>query len=294
MKEDLQLGYLVIDATDVGHWDTFMRETIGFMPGAVYEDGTRNYRMDSWHTRFQVQPSERDDVAVIGLVARTPEVFDALRARVEAAGVEVRAADQTLRERRTMKDLVQFEAPGGVHVELAHSPIQCKQPFHSATVPDGFLTGLQGIGHAVLMVEDLQEAKHFWLDVLGFELSDGSYEETPNGESRAAFLHCNRRHHSMALVQRPPRSTYSKQLLHFMVQANTMDAVGMGFDRALDANLRIPRSLGRHPNDRMFSFYATTPGGFDYELGWGALEVDENWEVAEYDHISAWGHRNLG
>jgi 2,3-dihydroxybiphenyl 1,2-dioxygenase len=193
-----------------------------------------------------------------------------------------------------MTDVVRFEAHGGVQVELAHSPGQSRQPFHSATVPDGFLTGLQGIGHAVLMVEDLGEAKRFWLDVLGFGLSDGSQEETPNGVSRAAFLHCNRRHHSIALVQRPPRSTYAKKLLHFMVQANDMDAVGMAFDRALDAHLRIPRSLGRHGNDHMFSFYAATPGGFDYEIGWGALELDENWEVADYDHISTWGHRNLG
>ncbi|CNG22236.1 VOC family protein [Actinomadura latina] len=293
MKEDLQLGYLVIDATDLDHWDRFMRNTIGFMPGPVLHDGTRCYRMDKWYSRFQVQPGERDDVAVIGLVARTPAVLADLRERIEDAGITVTDAGAALRKRRHVGELICFKAPGGVQVEVAASPVQSQVPFHSPAVPNGFLTGLQGLGHAVLMVEDLTEAETFWLDVLGFELSDGSSEETPNGESRAVFLHCNRRHHSIALVRRPERSTYAKNLLHFMIQANEMDAVGLAFDRALDAKLRIPRSLGRHPNDRMFSFYATTPGGFDYEFGWGAVEVDDDWEVAQYDHISAWGHRRL-
>lgn len=294
MNEDLQLGYLVIDATDVAHWDDFMCNTVGFMPGPVLDDGTRCYRMDRWYNRFQIQPSDVDDVAVIGLVARSPETYAALRSRLESAGVAVAEGDKELAARRYVAELISFEAPGGTRVELATSPIYSKQPFASPVIPGGFLTGLQGIGHAVLMVEDLGEAASFWLELLGFELSDGSFEDTPNGESRAVFLHCNRRHHSVALVQRPARSTYPKRLLHFMVQTNEMDPVGMAFDRALDANLRIPRSLGRHPNDRMFSFYATTPGGFDYEFGWGAVEVDESWQVSQYDHISAWGHRRLG
>jgi hypothetical protein len=44
----------------------------------------------------------------------------------------------------------------------------------------------------------------------------------------------------------------------------------------------------------MLSFYATTPSGFDLELGWGGAKVDDAWPTAHYDHISAWGHRKLG
>ena len=293
MNEDLQLGYLVLDVTDMAAWDTFMRDTIGFMPGEVTEDGHRSYRMDGWYNRFQLRTADTDDIAVVGLVARTTEAYARLIARLEAAGVEVVAGDAALAARRKVSELVTFTSPGDVQVELAVSPIQSKAPYISPVIVGSFLTGLQGLGHAVFMVDDLDAAKRFWLDVLQFELSDGSAEETPNGESRAVFLHSNRRHHSIALVQRPERSTYPKKLLHFMVQVADMDAVGLAYDRALDAGLRIPRTLGRHPNDRMFSFYATTPGGFDYEFGWGAVEVGPDWEVSQFDHISAWGHRNL-
>jgi hypothetical protein len=51
------------------------------------------------------------------------------------------------------------------------------------------------------------------------------------------------------------------------------------------------QTLGRHPNDRMFSFYARTPSGFQFELGWGGRQVDDaTWTPTTYDHISEWGH----
>ena len=70
-----------------------------------------------------------------------------------------------------------------------------------------------------------------------------------------------------------------------------MDDVGLAFDRTLKSGLKIMHTLGRHPNDRMFSFYAKTPSGFQFELGWGGREVDDaNWVPGEYHQISEWGH----
>jgi biphenyl-2,3-diol 1,2-dioxygenase len=293
MSGNLQLGYLVIDATDLDAWHTYMTRELGVMPGRSV-DGERNYRLDTRQMRFQIQAADVDDVAVIGLVATTAEKYAEFVVRLERSGVSLERGDDKLRELRRVAELVSFTAPGGVRVELAHGQRRAIEPFFSPVVVQGFVAETLGLGHAVMMVDDLVEASRFWVDVLGFDLSDESFIEIEAGELRAAFFRCNRRHHSIALAQRPPRSTASKRLLHFMIQAQDMDAVGMAFDRALDAGLRISRSLGRHPNDRMFSFYASTPAGFDAEVGWGATEADEDWEVVQYDHISAWGHRYLG
>lgn len=292
MNEDLQLGYLVLSSTEPARWAPFARDLLGL--GVTEEsDGTLRIRMDGLQQRFLVQAGDVDDLAAIGLLATTGSVLDGVVDRVRAHGTEVHEADPaTCRERRVTR-LVRFHDPDGVPVELGTGAFHDVEPFGSARAPGGFVTGSQGLGHAVFMVDDLDAALQFWTGVLGFAISDTSSHETPAGESRAAFLHCNRRHHSIALVQRPARSSYPKRLLHFMIQAVSMDAVGMAYDRALDAGLTINRSLGRHPNDRMFSFYATTPGGFDYEFGWGAVEVGESWAADHYDHISAWGHRKL-
>jgi hypothetical protein len=53
----------------------------------------------------------------------------------------------------------------------------------------------------------------------------------------------------------------------------------------------ILRTLGRHANDRMVSFYGVTPSRFAFELGWGARRIDDrDWQVRTYDRISDWGH----
>ena len=70
-----------------------------------------------------------------------------------------------------------------------------------------------------------------------------------------------------------------------------MDDVGLCYDRTIRGGHRIMQTLGRHPNDRMFSFYAHTPSGFQFEYGWGGREIDpQTWQSTTYDCISEWGH----
>jgi len=88
-------------------------------------------------------------------------------------------------------------------------------------VSAGFLTGDQGLGHVVLMVDDLAPNVDFYQHALGFAISDTSEEQTPDGPARAVFLHCNRRHHTVALVRRPVRANPQQRLSHVMIQATT-------------------------------------------------------------------------
>jgi hypothetical protein len=83
-----------------------------------------------------------------------------------------------------------------------------------------------------------------------------------------------------------------KRIHHFMIETRGFDEVGAAHDRALDAGVPIKVGLGRHQNDKMFSFYSETPSGFDVEFGWGGLAVDdETWRVVTYSQLSEWGHR---
>ncbi len=58
----------------------------------------------------------------------------------------------------------------------------------------------------------------------------------------------------------------------------------------------ITRGVGRHPNDRELSFYVMTPSGFELEIGWDALTVEESsWEAGRsYPNMSTWGHELPG
>ena len=50
--------------------------------------------------------------------------------------------------------------------------------------------------------------------------------------------------------------------------------------------------IGRHPNDRMLSFYSRSPSGFDVEFGCGGTVIDDDtWAVQEISRASLWGHQ---
>ena len=162
-----------------------------------------------------------------------------------------------------------------------------ERPFASPTGVTGFQTGDQGIGHYVLSVPDVDAALAFYTKALGFQLADVIDWTIGDGLSVTLyFLYCNGRHHSFAFAKLPG----SKRLHHFMLQTNSMDDVGLAYDR-FDAERAIVMTLGRHTNDHMISFYGATPSGFAVEYGWGAREVTRHWSVVRYDRISIWGHK---
>jgi Glyoxalase/Bleomycin resistance protein/Dioxygenase superfamily len=108
----------------------------------------------------------------------------------------------------------------------------------------------------------------------------------PSAAADDIALHCNTRHHSLALVGAAELTLY-----HFMLEARTLDDVGYVLDRFESNGVCISRSLGKHTNDYTVSFYGQTPSGFDLEFGCGGRQVDDaTWAVSEITRASLWGH----
>jgi len=170
--------------------------------------------------------------------------------------------------------------PSGIPVELASGAAR-----REVVGPPRFVAGELGLGHVVLSADDREASRRFY-EGLGFRLSDQVVAEIHGHHADLLFFHCNPRHHTIALGDKQP-----KRLHHFMIETRDLDQVGLAFDRTMRAGLRIMHTLGRHPNDRMFSFYAMTPSGFQFEYGWGARLVDDaTWKPEVHDRISEWGH----
>jgi extradiol dioxygenase len=134
-------------------------------------------------------------------------------------------------------------------------------------------------------VPDLAASLDFYTRVLGFRVSD----EIDMMGGRAVFFHVNPRHHSLAIIGIPGM----RGLHHLMVQVASLDDVGIAHDMCVDRGIPLAMTLGRHTNDRMFSFYVRTPGGFEVEYGWGAdtVDNDDEWVVTHMRSGSIWGHR---
>jgi catechol 2,3-dioxygenase-like lactoylglutathione lyase family enzyme len=146
----------------------------------------------------------------------------------------------------------------------------------------GFRTGDLGLGHVVLLSPRVGPLMYFYRDVLGFGLSD--YVKDP---FEAFFLHVNARHHSLAIIQ-----SEECQVHHVMLEFNSLDDVGQGYDLAQERPDRVAVTLGRHSNDHMTSFYAKSPSGHMVECGWGGLSIaPDSWCPVELtDGPSIWGH----
>ena len=77
------------------------------------------------------------------------------------------------------------------------------------------------------------------------------------------------------------------------MQAATLDDIGAAYRRCRALGFKIAMAVGQHPNDRDVSFYAVTPSGFYFELGWSS-EGDseaEAWPQVTHQGISVWGHK---
>jgi hypothetical protein len=133
-----------------------------------------------------------------------------------------------------------------------------------------------------MLVPDAAAFASFY-SLLGFRLSD--YIEVPSGV--ATFMHCNARHHSLAFIEVPNLSA----MQHLMLEVDDIDVVGRSYDRAIASATRIAMTLGRHTNDRMLSYYATSPSGVDVEYGSDGITIDDaTWTVQHFNSLSYWGH----
>ena len=288
MSTVAQLGYLGLEVSDLGAWRRFATELLGLAIGAPRLDGALPLRMDDHDFRFLLHDGATDDVAYIGWEVADRAALDVMKDRLARAGVPYRVGSAAEAAARGVREMIAFADPDGIRTEIHHGPGPGPHAFRSEKITSGFKTGGMGMGHLLINARDCNRTERFYRDVLGFRLSDYIDTEFMGKPLHAVFLHANPRHHSLAFAS----LDMPKRLHHVMLEANSVDDVGATYDRARDLGVPIALTLGRHPNDRMLSFYGITPSGFLFEMGADGREVDDrNWDVKTYHAVSDWGHR---
>jgi biphenyl-2,3-diol 1,2-dioxygenase len=283
------LGYVGFEVSDLAAWDDYLTGFLGLMRGASSGE-TARYRMDERAFRFHLSKGKADDIAFIGLEVETHEGMRALRERLDKAGVKYASAPDNLKAERGVRDLIVLSDPSGLQVEIyVGATSLTNMPFSSSAGVSGFLTGEQGLGHVVLSAERIDEVRDFYTRILGFRLSDTiGMALGPDFTLLIEFYHCNPRHHTLAIAP----IAAPKRINHFMVEMATLDDVGFALDRLGKLGVKQTMTLGKHSNDRMVSFYAATPSGFEVEVGTAGIAVhDDVWRVTHHEAISMWGHK---
>lgn len=282
------IGYLGLHVTDTGEWTRFASDVIGLMPTASIRaaDGRVYLKADERQWRVALHHSERPGLAYAGFELGSERAFAAARAHIEGHGVAVTEATASELAERAVRDMFHIADPSGVRLELYWGPT-LDGGFVSPVGVPSFVTGALGLGHYVLLVDDLAASLDFYQRVMTMKLSDYILL---GPDMSVQFLRCSPRHHSVALTALGPMTG----LHHLALEVPDIDQVGYALERATKQGHKITATLGRHKNDRMLSFYMRSPAGFEVEIGCGGRLVDDaTWVVNHFTGGDEWGHHGL-
>lgn len=276
------LAYVGVETRDLEPWRSFATELLG-MPIGVDDGQKLRLRMDERTYRIDIRPGEREGLAYLGLECASAADLRTLETRLAAAGVPAERGSQDLAADRGVVELLVFADPAGNRLEAFYGQEADFRPLGLTRPMDGYLTDDLGMGHAVIGVTDYAANFEFYVNTLGFRVSD-------TFKGFIAFLHCNPRHHSIAIV-----GTDEPGLRHIMLETRSIDDVGAAIDIAKTRG-ELTRTLGRHTNDKAVSFYVETPGGWEIEYGWSGMQMDDETAIVRQlaGPTSLWGHELVG
>jgi catechol 2,3-dioxygenase-like lactoylglutathione lyase family enzyme len=239
--------------------------------------------------RIEVAPRRR----LLALTVGVDDADDLSRAAAALAKLGVEAA----RDGRALRTL---EPVAGVRVELMIEPrIESKPPPLLGTNAPGRTERVNArspaaltlpsprprkLSHAVIASPDAVASQRFFVEGLGFKVSD----EVPG--IGLSFLRCSSEHHNLAVQPAP-----LPYLHHTAWEMDDVDAVGRAGAAmvAADASRHV-WGLGRHGIGSNFFWYLRDPAGNFAEYT-GDLDVildDEAWRVAASSNVhplAAWG-----
>ena len=291
----VHLGYLVIETQKFSDWRRFGRDAIGIHLDDVSADVMR-FRLDDNECRFLLQRGPGEDVTALGWQIDDHETFDTILARVRQHGVPATEGTDEEAALRGVERLVRFPGPNGLSQEVFTRARVAATPLQTA-VRGGFVTGAAGMGHVAVTSKLPHQVRGYYQTVFDARLSDYIDETISGLKFKIRFLRVNQRHHTVAIaaVDRMRLNPIRTRVQHLNIQVADLDDMTAAYQRTKQLGFRMALSVGQHTNDKELSFYAVTPSGFEWEVGWNPIVVDEaTWEPTTYRGISIWGHTPEG
>jgi len=289
------LGYVVIETQKFSDWRRFGRDAIGMHLDDGPSDVMR-FRLDDNECRFLLQHGPAEDVTALGWHLHDHEAFDTVLARVKGHGVPITEGTDEEAALRGVERLVRFPGPNGLDQEVFTRARTGAAPLRMVT-GGGFVTGAAGMGHVAITTRKPHQLRGYYDAVLDARLSDYIDETISGLKFKIRFLRVNERHHTVAIaaVNGVRLNPIRTRVQHLNIQVAELDDMVGASQRVKQLGFRMALGVGQHTNDKELSFYAMTPSGFEWEVGWNPIVVDEaTWEPTTHQGISIWGHTREG
>lgn len=290
------MGYLVVGSRKLDEWKLFIHQAMGLHLASESEQALA-FRMDDHARRLIIENDPAEDILAIGWQVNSEAALQTIIQRVEAHGVTVTPHTGDQAAARGVAAFHRFVGPKGLLIELFITPVLDDAPLDMLC--SGFVTGAAGIGHISLMSREPERTVAFWQSLLDARISDTIDLAVGNRKALdVTFLRVNQRHHSIAIAATKGLSIdmFRTRIQHFNMEAATLNDLIAAYERCKALGFKLSRGIGQHPNDKELSFYVHSPSGFEFEMGWDALTVNEEaWQPGlSYNEMSTWGHEIPG
>jgi catechol 2,3-dioxygenase-like lactoylglutathione lyase family enzyme len=206
---------------------------------------------------------ERPKPALLGVhfSATDRAAVDALCAKAKGYGVEVAGAPAPLDHAAGGGYGFRFRTPEGLPMSISADCVQ-----HPDVVLDR--SRPTKISHVVLNSARTEDQVPFFIDVLGFKLSDSTH--------MMEFLRCSADHHSVAIFRNNGPS-----LNHVAYELPNIDGLMRGAGRVTQSGFDIEWGVGRHgPGSNVFSYFIE-PNGFVAEYTTELDQLDDATHVPQ-------------
>jgi catechol 2,3-dioxygenase-like lactoylglutathione lyase family enzyme len=256
MSRVTEIRYVGYATPDFDAESSFYADTWGLDPVPA-SDGMSYFKAKgaTEHHVVRLRKADAKRIDVIALAAGSRADVDALHGKLADTSAKIVHAPQELASPGGGYGF-RFFSPDGLPFEIssdvAAGPTSAVERWDGVPVK---------ISHIVLHSPDHKAATQWFIDVLGFKLSDwlGDF---------MSFLRCNSAHHRIAILPGPPC------LNHVAYDMTGVDGMMRGIHRLKQQDVEVRWGPGRHTAGNNTFSYFVTPAGFAVEYTAELEEVD--------------------
>ena len=250
-----------LGVTDLTQSVAFYNRVWGLDP--VVSDGDTIHLRANGAEHHAVTLRERPKAGLLGVHFATTDrdAVDALHARAKAAGAGVNGAPADLPKSAGGGYGFQFKTPEGQVLNISADVARHPNTNNDRSKP-------HKLSHVVLNSADIESETSFFIDMLGFKLSDKT--------DMMNFVRCSADHHSIAMAKGT-----GPCLNHMAYEVESIDGLMRGAGRMKTSGFNVEWGVGRHgPGDNVFTYFIE-PNGFVVEYTAEVQQVDEATYMAQ-------------
>lgn len=266
----LRLAHVDVTVTDLDLATAYYTEVMGMLE--VDRDDESVY-LKCWdepdHHSLRLTYAPRVGFDQMSFKVLREDDLDELENAVQAYGFPVRRVSKG--ESRGQGESIRFDTPSGHTMELVHDiePVGRLLP---KVNPPPFAEGLRGIApprmdHLLVTAEEVAEASKFYMDVLGFRLTEQLLDG--DGHQVATWMERSHSPHDLAIVAGP-----NGGLHHFAYWLDDWDHVRKSADILAYNGIQIDVGPTRHGITRGNTIYFFDPLGTRNEVFTGGYRPD--------------------